>query len=527
MQADSGSVTASLVHRHAFSIACALLCAASGASATDWPSFGADAGNTANNPQTTINRGNIGNLHLQWTYTTGGDVSARAALAGGVLYFPDWGGNISAVNAQNGQQVWSHALSDYGLPANTHSRTTPAVAGNVIYVGTQEGAWLLAIRASNGALIWKTQLETQDPFAMITTSPAVSGGVVYTGIASNQEAMAAFLPGFVCCNARGSAVAVNTNNGSIRWKTYMVPPGYSGGSVWGSSPVVVEDTRTVYVSTGNNYSHPVDAAYLNCRAAGGSEAACLSPDDHVDSVVALNMSNGKIKWAKREVGWGQPFVTDGSDDWNVACFIPPFTNCPSDAGPDYDFGSAPNRITYLDSRGKKKTIIGAGQKSGIYYAFDPDTGAELWRTQVGPGSTLGGIEWGSASDGVRIYVAIVNFFGLPHAGGFGGSISALDPATGAILWQVPDPNGSLNLGPVSVSNGIVYASSMSGTPGAPTMFALDASNGSLVWSFAPGVSVNAGATIADGYVYWGSGYNHLGIEGFTGGNNTFYGFSIW
>ena len=81
--------------------------------------------------------------------------------------------------------------------------------------------------------------------------------------------------------------------------------------------------------------------------------------------------------------------------------------------------------------------------------------------------------------------------------------------------------------PVSASNGIVYASSMSGTPDAPTMFALDASNGGVVWSFSPGVSVNAGATIADGYVYWGSGYTHLGIAGFTGGNNTFYGFSIW
>jgi polyvinyl alcohol dehydrogenase (cytochrome) len=307
----------------------------------------------------------------------------------------------------------------------------------------------------------------------------------------------------------------------------MVPEGYSGGSIWGSSPVVVEDGRTVYVSTGNNYSHPVDDAYLDCRAAGGSESACLSPDDHVDSIVALNMSNGHVRWAQRMVDWAQPGIMDGSDTWNVACFVPPFTNCPSDAGPDYDFGSGPNRITYIDHHHHRRTLIGAGQKSGIYYAFDPDTGAELWRTQVGPGSTLGGIEWGSASDGERIYVAIANLNALPNAGGYAGSISALDPATGAIVWQVPDPSGSLNLGPVSASNGIVYASSMSGTPDAPTMFALDASNGGVVWSFSPGVSVNAGATIADGYVYWGSGYTHLGIAGFTGGNNTFYGFSIW
>ena len=73
--------------------------------------------------------------------------------------------------------------------------------------------------------------------------------------------------------------------------------------------------------------------------------------------------------------------------------------------------------------------------------FDPDTGALLWQTQVGPGSSLGGMEWGSASDGSSIYVAIANLYGIPYAGGNAGSWAALDPATGAILWQVPDPNG--------------------------------------------------------------------------------------
>jgi polyvinyl alcohol dehydrogenase (cytochrome) len=374
MQADSVSVTASLVHRLAFCIVAGIFFAASGARATDWPSFGANADNTANNAQTTINIGNIGSLHPQWTYTTGGDVSARAALAQGVLYFPDWGGNVSAVDAQTGSQVWSHQLSDYGLPANTHSRTTPAVADGIVYLGTQEGAWLLAIRASNGSLVWKTQIETDDPFAMITASPVVSGNMVFTGTASSQESIAGFSPTFPCCTARGSAVAVNVHNGKIHWKTYMVPEGYSGGSIWGSSPVVVEDGRTVYVSTGNNYSHPVDDAYLDCRAAGGSESACLSPDDHVDSIVALNMSNGHVRWAQRMVDWAQPGIMDGSDTWNVACFVPPFTNCPSDAGPDYDFGSGPNRITYIDHHHQRRTLIGAGQKSGIYYAFDPDTG---------------------------------------------------------------------------------------------------------------------------------------------------------
>ena len=105
---------------------------------------------------------------MKWTVRTGGDVSARAAVVANVAYFPDWGGNISAVDTKTGQVIWSHKLSDYGLPAGTVSRTSPAVHGDKIYIGTQKGAWLLAIKANKGDLIWMTQLETQDPYAIIT-----------------------------------------------------------------------------------------------------------------------------------------------------------------------------------------------------------------------------------------------------------------------------------------------------------------------------------------------------------------------
>ena len=56
---------------------------------------------------------------------------------------------------------------------------------------------------------------------------------------------------------------------------------------------------------------------------------------------------------------------------------------------------------------------------------------------VGPGGTLGGIEWGTAVDGERIYAAVANTNHIPHeltSGEVttGGSWSALDPATGEI-----------------------------------------------------------------------------------------------
>jgi polyvinyl alcohol dehydrogenase (cytochrome) len=502
--------------------------------AVDWPMFGQNASNTASTTSSGITQGNVARLLPKWTFTTGGDVSARAAVVNNVAYFPDWGGNLWAVNAQNGTMIWGHQLTDYWGPTETppapavHSRTSPAVANGTVYVGTQEGAWLLAIDATTGTLIWKTPLEDPvndspfDPLALVTASPVVSGGLVYTGTASNQEGAAAF--GYPCCNARGKVVAVDATNGNVVWRTHTVPAGYSGGGVWGSN-IVVDTTRgSIFVGTGNNYSHPTDPAYLACIGGGGTAATCNSPDDHVDSILALDSATGAVKWATKLVTWHQFYATDGSDDWNVSCAFGASYNCPSNPGPDYDFGSAPNLITY-HSPGGPKTILGAGQKSGIYYALDPDTGALLWKTQVGPGSSLGGMEWGSASDGTRIYVAIANLYAIPSAGGSAGSWAALDPATGSILWQTADPNGAIDLGPLAVANGVVYAPSMGGSATAQNMLALDASTGIKLWGFAAGSSVNAGATIANGIVYWGSGYAHLGIPGMTG-NNKFYAFSI-
>jgi polyvinyl alcohol dehydrogenase (cytochrome) len=499
--------------------------APAGGSASDWPMFGQNVNNTANGTAN-INTSNISALKPKWTFTTGGDVSARAAVVGGIAYVPDWSGHLYAIKASSGKPVWSkNILSDYlsgafsDNPSKVVSRTSPAVdaATDTLYLGTQKGAYLLAINATTGALRWRTQLDPH-PLAIDTASPVVFQGRVYVGVASLEEG-AAVDPTYPCCSFRGSAMALDARTGAILWKTYTVPEGYNGGAVWGSSLVPDPSRHLVYATTGNNYFTPTDPAYTQCIANGGTPDQCNSPDDHVDSVVALDMDTGQYVWTDR-------FAS--SDDWTVACFFGG-TNCPVNAGPDFDFGSGVQLFTVKTSSGTK-TLIGAGQKSGVYSAIDPDTGEVVWATQVGPGSSLGGMEWGSATDGKRIYVQIANFYGIPNTMSdgsttYGGSWAALDPATGRILWQVADPNGAVDLGPMTVANGVVYAPSMAGGPTDQTMFGLDAATGATVWSFAAGSSVNAGATIARDTVYWGSGYANLGIPGYTG-NNKFYAFSL-
>ena len=141
------------------------------------------------------------------------------------------------------------------------------MVNGVVYIGTQyvapmtDTGWLLAIDAKTGALVWKIQPiqpDTSNPFPVITASPVVANGIVYVGMTSNEEFAAGFNPSYTCCSVSGSVVAVSAATGAILWQTFTVPQGYSGGAVWGSNPVVDEARGTVFVGTGNNYSHPYE-----------------------------------------------------------------------------------------------------------------------------------------------------------------------------------------------------------------------------------------------------------------------------
>jgi len=495
---------------------------------SEWPMFGQNLNNTAAAQASSINRNNVRRLKPKWIFNTSGDVSARAAIAGGAVYFPDWGGQLYRLDAKTGALVWSKNLvTDYGLApafgaAKVVSRTSPAVVGDTVYIGTlftASGAQLLAIDKSSGALKWKTQLDTH-PYSVHTSSAIVFKGVIYLGVSSLEEGPAQ-KPDYPCCSFRGSVMAINAATGAVIWKQYTVPAGYAGAAMWGSSVVPDPIRGQVYATTSNQYSTPTDPAFVACVGGTATEekiTSCLSPDDHYDSVLALDMKTGAVRWSHRLAK---------ADDWNGACLIMAEGqgNCPTPEGIDSDFGSGANLFTVATPKGPRQ-VVGAGQKSGVYFALDPDTGKLLWMTQVGPGSVAGGVMWGSATDGRRIYVANGNFAALPSpVGGTGGNWTALDPLTGKILWQKADPNGALDWSPMAVANGVVYAGSMSNTPGANTMIALDAATGATLWSFPAGGPVIAGAAIVGDTIYWGSGYVNTVFPGFTG-TNKFYAFSL-
>lgn len=449
----------------------------------EWPLYGRDLAGSHYNPyEKTITPATVSRLKPKWIFETEADVSSQPTVVGGVVYFGSWDGRHYAVDARTGKQVW---VFETGSPV----RVGTAYGDGRVFFGDLAGR-LYAVDARTGELRWKRRIDDHR-YAVVTSSPIYYQGRIYIGVSSHEEGAMLRDPRYECCTFRGGVAAFDAGTGDLIWRFYTIPEtpvprgqnkrgitlrGPAGGAVW-STVAIHPRANRLYLTTGNQYTGP--------------------PSKFTDAIIALELDTGKLVWAYQAVP---------NDIWTFDC-----RNDPECEDMDFDFGSIP--ITFRGPRGKQ--LIGAGQKSGWFYALDPATGTLVWKTEVGPGGKLGGVEFGTATDGERVYVAISNH---PKQ----GSVSALDGATGKILWQTPCPDGGSNFGPITVtgrgSTKLVFAGSSKGF-----IRAYDARSGKILWEFDTGGAVGGGPTVVDGVLYVGSGYTFLRIGK---GNNKLYAFSL-
>jgi polyvinyl alcohol dehydrogenase (cytochrome) len=479
-----------------------------------WNGWGAGPRNTRYQPAEAagLNAAQVPRLRLKWAFGFPGVSAAgsQASIVAGRLFVGTRNGLVYALDARTGCISWT-------FQADAGVRSTPVVgplgpSSSGVFFGDSH-AQVYGVDATTGSLKWKVKVDTHLD-AVITGGVAVHGGRVYVPVSSLESATAG-LPEYECCTFRGSLVALDATTGRQVWKTHTISEapqktaknkagtqlwGPSGAAIW-STPTLDTARNRVYVGTSNSYSHP---------------AARTS-----DAILALAMDSGRILWTQQTVK---------GDAWNVACGVNTLrgevdvsVNCPNPPGPDYDFGSSPALVTLSDGR----SILVAGQKSGVLHGLNPDSGEVLWRTTLGPGGIIGGIEWGFATDGEYAYVSLSGAF--EQKPGLAGGLAAVRVANGELRWKTPPAGDTCGTrtrcstgqpAAVTAIPGVVFSGSLDGH-----LRAYDAATGAVIWDFdtirefetvngvqARGGSFNGpGATVAEGMVYVTSGYSSLGF----------------
>jgi polyvinyl alcohol dehydrogenase (cytochrome) len=365
-----------------------------------------------------IDRSNVGRLKLKWAFAYPNAIRARSqpTIGGGAIFVGSHDGTVFALDRRTGCARWTYrAASEVRTGVVLSSwRAGDASARPVVYFGDLIGN-LYALDARKGGLIWRRKPDDHTS-ATITGTPVLYGGRLFAPLSSLEEGTATD-PTYACCTFRGSMVSLDAASGKILWRTYMVDPpaprgvtaggvkrfGPSGVALWNSPAIDVKRGR-LYFGTGDNYSAP--------------------PSPYSDAVMALDLKTGRIVWTYQALG---------GDAWNVACSAADKANCPSGAGPDYDFGAG---VVLAHAEGRDYVL--AGQKAGVVHAVDPDTGRLLWKTKVGRGGTLGGVHFGLAAAGDTVFVPVSDRpDGAAHSQPARPGLYALDIRTGEYRWKAP------------------------------------------------------------------------------------------
>ena len=246
----------------------------------DWITANHDIFGTRSSNQTAIGKNNVNKLEAKWVLNTPNMVENSPIIIGDRGYVQDNDGAVYAFNATTGQNLWKDLMGTGGL---MHGLTYDQ---NVLFVGSGRNATVLAINATDGKKIWESH--TLGPKSLgygVATPPVVWKNYVIVGSAGGDYPP---YPGAV----QGNITALNRTNGEVIWNlrtttgqwvtSKNVPP--NGGATAWTGGAFDPKTGILYFPLGNPTPDFNPSARLQ------------SPNYFAESIIAVNITNGKMVW---------------------------------------------------------------------------------------------------------------------------------------------------------------------------------------------------------------------------------------
>ncbi len=323
-----------------------------------WTGYGNGPDNSRYFASRQINKSNVSQLQVAWTYPYG-DTSGNPLVVRGVIYGRGRNGSIVAVDAKNGKELWvrenMNGMSSRGMmywesrdgrdqrlifPMNSLLQQLDAKTGkSVMSFGI------------NGAVDLRVGIDGRDP-ETIGNIQSQTPGEVFENLIIVGSA-----PGEGYMSPPGDIRAYDALTGKLVWTFHTVPrPGEFGYETWPKD-------AWKYVGGTNNWGEmTVDTRRGIAYVPLGSATYDYYGADRIganlfgSSIVALNARTGTRLWH---------FQMAHHDLW------------------DFDNNAAP-QLTTIRHNGRNRDVVAVAGKTGWLYVFDRVTGEPIWPIEERP-----------------------------------------------------------------------------------------------------------------------------------------------
>ncbi len=455
-------------------------------------------------PLDQINKQTIGRLVPAWNYSYDDNKSeeSQPLVYKGVLYVTTNNATM-AVEAATGKQIWKTKLE---YPPETPRIVCCGIInrGLALYEGkifrTALDGNVLALDAATGKQLWKSNAADIHVGYSMTVAPLVADGVVITGVSGAEFGTRDFIDGW------------DPNTGNHLWRTYTTAlKGEKGGNSWEGDTAKLGGGSTWITGSFDPQLHTV---YWGIGNPGPFNAAVRKGDNlYTCSVMALDPKTGKMKWYF-QFSPNNPFDYDSVAEMILAN-LPvngKETKVLIDANRNgfvYVLDRTNGHLLAANPYVKVNWASGIDMKSGRPIETEISAKARAGETvEVWP-SILGGKNWEPASFDPNtglLYANTLNFPGnyksvpaVYKAGewyvgmdlskvfnfkdGPRGYLKAIDPMTGKAKWEQPSDMPRFS-GVLSTAGGIVFSGQLTGE-----FEAFDADTGNKLWHFQTGSGI--------------------------------------
>lgn len=325
----------------------------------DWLSYGRNVMNHRFSPLDQIDRENVGSLQLIWARAMVPGINQAAPLVhDGVMFVPNPGDVIQALNATDGELIWEHRRELPELDGMMHygeRKRGISLYGDKLYFVSWDN-FIVALDAATGEMVWETDRGGQEDGITNSTGPVVANGVVVAGSTCQQSVLSCYVTGH------------DAQTGEELWRNEVIPrPSEPGDETWGGVPY--ENRWCTGVWGQISYDPETDLVhYGSSGICPASETERNQPGATIfgtNTRFAVRPKTGEVVWAHQVLP---------RDNWDSECT---FEMLPVTM--DVDPNPSAMRAIGTNATGEsRRVLLGVPCKTGIVWALDAADGSFLW-----------------------------------------------------------------------------------------------------------------------------------------------------